>query len=193
MAHKLVLVGGLAGSGKTYIGKEISKKVGIFIDKDTVSRFFAESLLEKLGSHKNDRESEVYLKHVRDLEYETMMKHAFENLELGHNVICSAPFIKEFKSNNDWLDNQELEAEIFDAELITIWIHADELTTRDRLVARAADRDNHKLANWDEYTSQVKHQPPEEIENIFVIDNTSQQKETLPEQINKVIKKIMEY
>lgn len=191
MRNKLILVGGTPGSGKTYIGKEIAKKTGIFIDKDTVSRYFTETLLEKLGSHKNDRESTIYLENVRDLEYSTMMKLAIENLELGLNVICSAPFIKEYTSE-DWLTDLELEAEIVDAELISVWVHADEMTARERLIGRAADRDNHKLSNWDEYIEQVKHVAPSGIDGLIIIDNTNSAQTTLKDQIDKLLKKIME-
>jgi shikimate kinase len=40
MSKVLVLIGGLPGSGKTYLGSEISRNIGPFLDKDAVSRFF---------------------------------------------------------------------------------------------------------------------------------------------------------
>ena len=112
MTRKLILIGGIPGSGKTYIGKELARRIGLFVDKDTMSRFFTERMLQLLGSHLDDRESEIYLANVRNLEYETMMKHALENLELGRSVICSAPFIREF-GDSQWLDVISLEAELF--------------------------------------------------------------------------------
>ena len=93
MAKRLILIGGMPGSGKTHIGKELARRIGLFVDKDTMSRFFTEEMLQLLGSHVDDRESETYLAHVRSVEYETMIKHALENIEIGHSVICSAPFI----------------------------------------------------------------------------------------------------
>ena len=45
MTKKLVLIGGMPGSGKTYIGKELAKQAGLFVDKDTISRFFTEKIL----------------------------------------------------------------------------------------------------------------------------------------------------
>ncbi len=191
MTHKLILIGGVPGSGKTYIGKEISKSTAIFIDKDTISRFFTESLLIALGSNKDDRESEIYSSKVRALEYETMMKHAFENLELGHNVICSAPFIAQYQ-DNDWISDVEFEVEILDAELVKIWIQADENTARERIIARGADRDNGKLSNWDSYVGSVDHSPPTNVSNLIVIDNTPSSSATLSEQILSVTNTLKE-
>jgi len=51
MTKKLVLIGGMPGSGKTYIGKELAKQAGLFVDKDNISRFFTEKILVDLGSN----------------------------------------------------------------------------------------------------------------------------------------------
>ncbi|WP_252178424.1 AAA family ATPase [Endozoicomonas sp. 4G] len=185
MQAKLILVGGVPGSGKSYIGKELSKGRCIFIDKDTISRFYTEKLLELLGSHKDDRESEIYLTNVRSIEYETLLKHAFENVRLGNNVVCSAPFISEL-NNKDWVNNLELETEIADAKLILVWIYADEKTARERIISRGASRDNGKLADWDSYINSINHTPPE-LDDLVIIDNTSFSEVTLIDQINNVI------
>jgi predicted kinase len=182
IAHKLILFGGVPGSGKTTIGKELAKSTAIFIDKDTISNSFTESLLIALGSHKDDRESEIYSSKVRGLEYDTMMEQAFENLALGHNVICSAPFIVQYQ-DNDWVNDLELQVELLGAELVKIWIQVDENTARERIIARGADRDNGKLSDWDRYAGSIVHSPPTNISNLIVIDNTRTSPATLSDQV----------
>ena len=44
-SKQLILVGGFPGSGKTYVGQLLASEIGSFIDKDTISGFFAERLL----------------------------------------------------------------------------------------------------------------------------------------------------
>ena len=188
MTRKLILVGGMPGSGKTHIGKELARSIGLFVDKDTMTRFFTEKMLQQLESHVDDRESEVYLANVRDLEYDTMMKHALENLEIGHSVICSAPFIREF-GDSHWLDDISLEAELLNAEVLKIWIHVDPPTARERIIARGASRDSWKLANWDDYISTVPQTAPSNI-NAIVIDNSRSPKMPLYEQIEAVIAQV---
>lgn len=188
MTTKLVLIGGMPGSGKTYIGKELAKQAGLFVDKDTISRFFTEKILVDLGSNVDDRESDIYLSSIRDLEYETMMKHAFENLELGHNVLCSAPFIKEF-GDKKWLDDMSFEAELLDSEMLKIWIHVDLPTARERIIARGASRDNWKLSNWEQYVSGLPEYVPEG-DGVIVIDNTQSPEIPLFEKIDSVVKLI---
>jgi len=189
MTNKLILVGGVPGSGKTYIGKELSKARSVYIDKDTITKAFTEKLLEALGSHKDDRESDVYTNHVRAIEYEIMMKHAFENLGLHNNVVCSAPFIAQF-NDDKWVKDVEFKSKISDGKLIKIWIHVDEKTARDRILARGADRDNGKLSNWDNYVTQVQHAPPSNVENLIVIDNTPSSNIPLSKQLESVIRVI---
>jgi predicted kinase len=192
MSKKLILISGVAGSGKTHIGKEIAKRLknSIYIDKDTISRFFSESVLVLLGEKEHDRESKIYLEIVRKLEYKTMMKHALENLELGKNVICSAPFLMEI-SDKEWIKEISIAANIREASLIKVWIQADESTTKERLIKRRADRDNYKLSNWDDYITKTKHTPPE-INDIHIINNLSNVETPLSVQILKFIEEIDE-
>lgn len=161
----------------------------MFIDKDTISRFFTEKILTLLGSDANDRESNIYLSNVRNLEYQTMIKHALENLKVGKNVICSAPFISEF-NDQDWLDDINLEAELIDSEVVKIWIHVDLPTARERIIARGATRDNWKLANWEDYIEQLPTNMPDKdhaSSDIIVIDNSQTPNTPLFERIDAVV------
>lgn len=185
----MILIGGVPGSGKSYIGKELAALMKCpFIDKDTVSRFFSEKMLEILGTNQHDRESEIYLNNVRNLEYQTMMKVAFENIHIVENVICSAPFIKEFGSQ-DWVQNIEFDLEIEEAELVLVWIHADTLTAKHRIISRGAERDNWKLSNWEQYTTDVSHDIPQN-KNFHVIDNNEVPNVPLNDQIDQLILKL---
>ncbi|CAM3860551.1 AAA family ATPase [Vreelandella rituensis] len=190
MARRLILIGGMPGSGKTLIGKALAGRLGLFVDKDTVSQFFTEQMLQLLGSHVDDRESGVYLGKVRDIEYETMMKHALENLALGHTVICSAPFIREF-GDPQWLDGIHFEAELLDADVIKIWIHVDPRTARERILSRGASRDVWKLINWDTYISTIPKTAPSNI-GAVVIDNSCRPESPLFEQIEAVVARLQE-
>lgn len=174
MTAQLILVGGLPGSGKTIVGKELAKAFGVYLDKDTVAENFSAALLVALGSNANDRESQIYLDQVRPLEYSTMMRLACENLDQGRSVVCSAPFVREF-NDPSWVDNMRFEAEYHDAILRRVWVHADLSTMRIRIATRGSHRDTWKLANWDTYTQELPKEPPMHTNSINadleVLDN----------------------
>lgn len=184
----LILIGGIPGSGKTYIGKEIARSIGVFVDKDTITRFFTERLLELLGAPADDRESDTYLKKVRDIEYQTMMKHALENIELGRSVICSAPFIREF-ADGRWLDEITLEAELLDARVITVWIHVDPATARERIAARGATRDTWKLANWDQFLKTLPQTTPPTPTSL-ILDNSGTPSTPIMKQVEALVARL---
>ena len=145
------MVGGLAGTGKTKTAKVLSKRLqAALLDKDTLTRPLVEKLLQTLGSHEHDRESEIYLREVRPLEYAILLKTAREVLDGGSSVVLAAPFISEL-SNPEWLSNFEFDAQMGSITTAYIWVQADDETTRQRLIARAAPRDAWKLAHWEEY------------------------------------------
>jgi predicted kinase len=179
---KLILIGGVPGSGKTTIGKELSKVKAMFIDKDTISSLFTESFLVALGSYKDDRESDVYASKVRYLEYDTMMCLALENISLGHDVVCSAPFIAQF-NDDEWIRKLELEVKTFGAKLVKVWVQADETTTRERIIARKASRDNAKLSDWDGYIASTAHRPPTNLSNLIVVENSATSLLALSDQV----------
>jgi len=168
---KLILVSGNAGSGKTYIGKILAKKVlsSVYMDKDTLTRPMVEELLRLNMSYPHDRESDIYLKKVRPLEYDILMKHAQENLELGLNVIASAPFIKELRDSN-WLLNLKEEMEFEDVEVIVVWIKSDENTMKKRIISRNAARDEWKIKNWQSYVQNIQIESP--ISDSITINNS---------------------
>jgi predicted kinase len=188
MSRKLVLVGGFSGSGKTHLGKILSKDVGFFVDKDTLSKLFTEKILTILGESKNDRESETYLSNVRGIEYEVMMNHAFDNLLLKKSVVCSAPFIKEF-NDPDWMRNLRNRVISLDTKLITIWVHSDTETTYKRIMSRKFSRDKWKLENWDTYTNNLPDISKLD-KNIIVLDNSEEPEISILDQLNILVNKI---
>lgn len=191
MAGKLILIGGFAGSGKSYIGKKLSQDIlnSVFLDKDTLSNVFTEELLKQLGSYENDRESEIYLQKIRPLEYITLMKNAFENLELNKTVICVAPFIKEF-NDREWFVDLKDSLKLIDSSVYKIWVHVDENVAHSRIISRKATRDNSKLLNWNEYANKAKHVIPQNIGEHIVVDNTFAPIVPLQKQLEDIILKI---
>ena len=188
LQKKLILIGGFPGSGKTHIGRILAKNVqAVFLDKDTISRFFTEALLGYLGCEPSDRESDLYIEKVRNHEYSTMMKLAMENLEVGNSVICSAPFILEFQSDK-WVKDCSFDSSRMNAKLVAIWVHVDEITANERLIHRGAIRDNWKLGNWSAYTEQRPHVIPDFAFDCYLIDNSSDQKEPLNKQVEDFIR-----
>ncbi len=184
-SKQLILVGGFPGSGKTYVGQLLASEIGSFIDKDTISGFFAERLLASLGSHANDRESETYLNIVRPIEYKTMMAVAFENLESGQSAVCSAPFIKEF-GDAQWIKQIQLETEIRGAELVLVWVDTDIRSAKMRIIERGAGRDNWKIEHWHEYVKSLPHNTPFCFD-IHIINNSNLSSTSVLKQINDLI------
>jgi len=95
---KMIIVAGVAGSGKSYIGKEIAKKIEncVYLDKDTQTRFLVDKFLKCLGHNETDRESQEYLQNIRPLEYECLLKQGKEINEESY-----------FKDLNDELEFED--------------------------------------------------------------------------------------
>jgi predicted kinase len=157
MAVNLVLVGGFAGSGKTYVSKLLSSVTGYCVlDKDTVTRLFAEALLrnEEESDGPDDRHTKLYLEKVRPLEYTCLMKAVMENISLGVSCIANAPFIREF-STDAWIQGLQDECEFAGGgtNVHFVWVKSPLDTARKRMIERDASRDKWKLGNWEGYTA----------------------------------------
>lgn len=144
-------------------------------------------MLIALGSSANDRESDIYLSNVRKMEYETMLECAFDNIRLGHNSICSAPFIQEFKDKK-WINVIKTKYCSLDYEILKIWVDVDLPTAKARIIDRGCNRDAWKISNWEKYTKVL----PKTIPNgARVIDNSCHPKIKLLNAINSVINHIL--
>jgi adenylate kinase family enzyme len=171
---KFIIVAGVAGSGKTYIGKEICCKIenSIYIDKDTQTRDIVDSYLVCLGRDATDRESNEYLEKVRPKEYECLIKQGLENVELNKSCVVSAPFMKEV-NDNDFFRNLVDDLDFEDATIRLIWVMTDEDSARKRLIDRNARRDDNKINNWSSYVQKTDHDFVPNLDfEIFIIENT---------------------
>lgn len=151
----LALVAGYAGSGKSEAGKLLSAATGwAMLDKDTISRPLTERLLQAMGSDPDDRHSPTYLDHARPLEYECLMKAAWENLECGISVVLVAPFLSE-AADSQWTGRVMRRCRRLGARFETLWVDSDAESMRERLISRNASRDTWKLAHWATYAGGI--------------------------------------
>ncbi len=172
MATQLVLIAGFAGSGKTEIARLLSMELGWpVLDKDTLTRPVTDRLLELSGGRPNDRDSDLYLDHIRPLEYEVLQDTALENVGCGISTILAAPYLREVRDPS-WRTGAELRLAALGAKLRIVWVRCDADTMRDQLVRRDARRDDYKLSHWDAYLGRVDiAREPDPID--LLLDNST--------------------
>lgn len=149
----LVFVLGAPAVGKSNCAKLIAKKLGAaYLDKDTVVTGFTEAVLTLAGTDPDGRdENPYYQDHVMDLEYETILRIAADNLRLGLSVVLDAPFGR-YLGRPDFLSGwSEVLEWGEDVSPVVVHVDADGETIRERMTQRGLDRDSWKLAHWDEY------------------------------------------
>lgn len=167
----LIVIAGCAASGKTTIARHLAKLMNAaYVDKDDATRRFTDLVLKLHGLPPYDRESEFYVNQVRDTEYDTMFAIAKGNLELGNDVVVSAPFLNVIGAASKW---REMRYPVSNPEydVTMIWISHDLETEHARMIERAAIRDGNKLRHWDEYAEDVRNLAPDSAYNAIIIDN----------------------
>ncbi|MDQ0788448.1 AAA family ATPase [Streptomyces sp. B3I8] len=187
----LALVGGYAGSGKSEAGKLLAAATGwAMLDKDTLSRPLTERLLQAMGGDPDDRHSPAYLEHVRPLEYECLMKAAWENLECGISVVLVAPFLAE-AADTQWTGRVARRCRRLGARFEALWVDSDVESMRERLISRNASRDTWKLAHWSAYANgmDLDLRP---VVSHHVIDNRITASRPLAEQCESVAQTLRE-
>lgn len=150
---KLILIGGLAGSGKSSLGKLLARRLGYaYLDKDTLTRELVDALVVEAGSEvgPGDRDTDIYRDRVRPHEYACFMNTIAENVELGVSTIATAPFISEM-NDADWIEDMTEMAEDHGASVHFIWMNCDIPITKNRITSRNARRDQIKLSIWRAY------------------------------------------
>ncbi|MFJ4192123.1 AAA family ATPase [Kitasatospora sp. NPDC089509] len=166
----MVLVSGFAGSGKSELAKFLTQLTGWpLLDKDPLTRPLVEQLLIAKGCDPNDRHSETYRTEVRGLEYECLMRTAYDNVAAGISTVLAAPFIAEI-ADADWMARLANRCRSHGADLWPIWVRCDAESMHEYIAMRSAARDAWKLANWSDYIATVDVDTRPVVPH-FVVDN----------------------
>src|ERR1035437_5861660 len=147
-ATNVIVLAGPAGAGKSSAATLLGEtRQTVVLDKDDLTSSVTESLLRALGKPSEDRDSDVYKEQVRPLEYWVLERAAVACAQAKIDVVIDAPFIAQLNAPEWKVSSQKLFSRC-GAKLWVVWLHSAPEVRRDRLVKRACERDNAKLANW---------------------------------------------
>ncbi|RDK02309.1 AAA family ATPase [Paraburkholderia lacunae] len=175
---RLVFICGHAGTGKTTLAKKLigplmdaSASPFCLLDKDTLYGSYSAAVMGVLTGNPNDRDSPLFLQHLRDAEYRGLLDTARDNLELGVSALVVGPLSREVRErrlfDRAWLGVGA------NVALQVVWVYTSEEVAHRRIVDRGNPNDAYKLAHWDEYR-QRRFVPSGEIcEDLLMFDNTA--------------------
>jgi predicted kinase len=174
----LVFFCGHAGTGKTTIAKRVigplmraTGEAFCLLDKDTLYGRFSAAAMRALTGNANDRDSPLYLQHLRDPEYEGLLDTARENVQLGISAVVVGPLSREIRDrrlfDRTWLGVAD------DVRIRIVWVFTSEETAHARIVARGNPNDAYKLAHWDEYRQRRFVPSGAANEGLLMFDNTA--------------------
>lgn len=177
MTH-LVFFCGHAGTGKTTIAKRLIRPLMratgepfCLLDKDTLYGRYSAAAIGALTGDPNDRDSPLYLQHLRDPEYQGLLDTARENFELGISAVVVGPLSREVRDrrlfDRQWLGIAD------DVKIRIVWVFTSEDTAHARIVARNNPNDAYKLAHWDEYRQRRFVPSGAAREGLLMFDNTA--------------------
>lgn len=170
MKKRLILVTSPPACGKTYISRQLSKRLShvVYLDKDTLiplsNRVFA------AAGETINRSSDFFEANIRDYEYEVIVNLALEALEYDDMVLINAPFTREVR-DNAYIHTLKERLAQKGAVLSIIWVETSIEVCRQRMIARNSERDTWKLANWDEYIKTRDFSVPMNLEDPKVEDD----------------------
>lgn len=176
MPH-LIFFCGHAGTGKTTLAKRLLSPLMAatgqpfcLLDKDTLYGSYSSAVMGVLTGDPNDRDSPLYLQHLREPEYHGLLATARENLALGVSVVVVGPLSREVRSHQladrAWLGVGD------DVQVRIVWVHVAEAQARQRIAQRANPNDAWKLAHWDDYRARLFQPAAAEYPELRLFDNT---------------------
>ncbi|WP_250472380.1 ATP-binding protein [Caballeronia sp. GAFFF1] len=177
MKHLLFFCGH-AGTGKTTLAKRLfaplmheTGEPFCLLDKDTLYGAYSAAAIGALTGDPHDRDSPLFIKHLRDPEYRSLVDTAAENLALGVSVVVVAPLSREVRErrlfDRAWLGIDD------DVTIRVVWVHVGEDVARERIAARAEPNDAYKLAHWEDYRQRLFFPDDALAADLLMFDNTA--------------------
>lgn len=159
MKKRLILVTSPPASGKTYVSKQLAKKLPhiVYLDKDALIPLSNRVFLA--GGEPINRSSQFFEDNIRNFEYDAILDIGFEALEYEDLVLINAPFTREVR-DDAYIRSLKEKLAARDAELAVIWVVTDIEVTHRRMIERNSPRDTWKLEHWDEYISGRDYSTP---------------------------------
>ena len=162
MSKKLIIVTSPPACGKTYISKELAKRLNhiVYLDKDTLITLSKQIFV--VAGQPYNRSSDFFEKNIRDYEYECVVNLALEALEYEDLVLINAPFTREIR-DMEYIKGLKAQLAKKDATLVTIWVQTDPEIVHERMITRASDRDD--------YIASCNFEIPEDLHDPNVKDD----------------------
>lgn len=177
MKH-LILVTSPPASGKTYISKQLAKKLKhiVYLDKDALVPLSNRTFIA--AGEEINRSSDFFEENIRNYEYDVILDMAIEALEYEDLVLINAPFTREIRDNDFVISLKKRLADI-GAQLTLVWVETNVEICRQRMIARNSDRDVWKINNWDEYIATRNYNAPDipALKDCTLIFNNSSTRE----------------
>lgn len=176
-APRCVFICGHAGTGKTTLAHQVLQdclqnppvQPWCVLDKDTLYGRYSAAVMQTLTGDPHDRDSPIYLEHLREPEYQSLLDVAREQLALGISVIIVAPFSREVRDgrlfDRDWLDLPPA------SRIDWVWVQVPESVARARITSRNNPRDRYKLAHWDDYRTRLFEPEASRHPALLILNN----------------------
>ncbi len=155
-----VVVAGFPASGKStaaaYLAGVLRAPV---LDKDRFTPLLEESVMHQLTGDRHDRDSDTYRTLVGPGIYDGLIRTGL-TVAATHPVVLDAPFLSTIRqaAAAGMMLSDHLRAYTGLAEsvpLVTMWLDSAAPVIRARMIARGAERDTPKLADWEIYRKDV--------------------------------------
>jgi predicted kinase len=175
---RLIFFCGHAGAGKTTLAKRLFPRLLAaggqplcLLDKDTLYGQYSAAVMGALTGNPNDRDSPLYLQHLRDPEYRGLLATARENLALGVGAVVVGPLSREVAAHR--LADRAWLGVGADVTVRVVWVTLPEQEARRRIAARANPNDAWKLAHWDAYRTRLSEPQAADYPELLLFDNTT--------------------
>ena len=162
-APVVMFLTGPAGCGKTTLAEAwVRHQIAhgqpwTLLDKDLVGGLHGQRLLELLGADPHDRDSPLFKKEVRHLDYGATLQLAAAQLALGGSVILPGPWTQELVEG---LLADPVRIGLPPVPSIVAWLSISDATRRQRIVERGHPLDAWKLAHWEFYSKGSRNGEP---------------------------------